>query len=324
MCRCRHGSGSFRLSGNDAPNICEQVARRPEPTGHILVPAFLSGADPPRSGQDSSMADAEWELREAGPPGAERTVLLLPGGMCSADSYAEVMAEPVLSGIRLVAVTLPGNAGAPPLDDCSIENVSRVTTELAKRENADVVVGYSNGASVAFEMLVSGRFTGPVVLLGISLSSKDESAFFRGIVELGRVLGGAPSRVLASAAASMIKRTALSNERKHELQEDFRRNVPHDTMRSLREYVSWLHRQERPAERLCQAGVPTWIVHAEKGDGGLTDDERRTLNMCPHAHVVTIPGNLFFLPNEAPARVAKVIVEAIGAASAGSDDAPTT
>jgi pimeloyl-ACP methyl ester carboxylesterase len=122
----------------------------------------------------------------------------------------------------------------------------------------------------------------------------------------------------------MIKRTALPAERKRELQEDFRRNVPRDTMRSMREYVSWLHRQDRPAERLCQAGVPTWIVHADKGDGGLTNDERRTLTTCPHTHVVTIPGNLFFLPNEASARVAEIIIEAVETTSAGSDDASTT
>jgi pimeloyl-ACP methyl ester carboxylesterase len=222
------------------------------------------------------------------------------------------MAEPVLGGTRLVAATLPGNAGAPPLDDYSIENYARVTTELAKRVSADVIVGYSNGASVAFEMVVSGSFTGPVVLLGISLSSKDESAFFRGIVQTSKVLGSTPSRVLATVAASMIKRTALSAERKRELQADFHKNVPHDTTRALREYVSWLHRQERPAERLCRAGVPTWIVHAEKGDGGLTNDERKTLESCPHTHVVTIPGDAFFLPNEASARCADVIMEALG------------
>jgi pimeloyl-ACP methyl ester carboxylesterase len=222
------------------------------------------------------------------------------------------MAEPVLSGTRLVAATLPGNAGAPPLPDYSMENYARVTTELAKRVSADVVVGYSCGASVAFEMVVSGSFTGPVVLLGISLSSKDESAFFRGIIQLGKVLGSTPTRALASVAASMIKRTALPTDRKRELQEDFRKNVPQDTMRALRAYVNWLHRQESPAERLCRAGVPTWIVHAEKGDGGLTDDERRTLEACQHTHVVTIPGDAFFLPNEASARVADVILEAVG------------
>ena len=263
------------------------------------------------------MAEAAWELRETGPPDAEHTALLLPGGLCSAGSYAEVMAVPALGGIRLVAATLPGNAGAPPLDDCSIENYARVTTELAKQVRADLVVGYSNGASVAFEMVVSGRFTGAVVLLGISLSSKDESTFFRGLIQTGKVLGSMPTRVLANVAASMIKRTNLSAERKGELQADFHKNVPQDNIRALREYVAWLHRQQRPAERLCGAGVPTWIVHADKGDGGLTAEERTTLEACPHAHVVTIPGNLFFLPNEASQRVADVIVEAVGQISTG-------
>ena len=267
------------------------------------------------SGQYASVGDVAWELRESGPLEAECTVLLLPGGMCGAGSYAEVMGESVLGGVRLVAATLPGNAGAPPLDDASIENCARVTTELAKRVSADVVVGYSNGASVAFEMVVSGRFSGPVVLLGISLSSKDESAFFRVIVQLGKVLGGTPSKLLATAAGSMIKRTALPADRKRELQEDFRKNVPKDTMRALNEYVGWLHRQEHPAERLCQAGVQAWVVHAEKGDGGLTEAERRTLEACPHTRVVTIPGNVFFLPNEASARIAGIVVEAVGQTS---------
>jgi len=268
-----------------------------------------------RSGHYLQMGDPDWELRETGTADAECTVLLLPGGMCSAGSYAEVMAEPVLRGTRLVAATLPGNAGAPPPGDFSIENYARLTTELVERLNANVVVGYSNGASVAFEMVSSGNFTGPAVLLGISLSAKDESAFFRGIVHLSTVVGSTPSKVLAKVGASMIKRTDLSDERKVELQEDFRKNVPQDITRALRGYVSWLHRQQRPAERLCEAGVPTWVVHAEKGDGGLTDDERRMLEACPDTHVVTIPGTAFFLPNEASGRVADVIVEAVGQTS---------
>jgi pimeloyl-ACP methyl ester carboxylesterase len=235
--------------------------------------------------------------------------------MCAAGSYAEIMAEPVLSDVRLVAATLPGNAGAAPLEDYSVENYACVTAELAKRVSADVVVGYSNGASVAFEMVVSGRFIGPVVLLGISLSSEDESAFFRSLIRSGKVLGSLPTRFLGSVAGSMIKRTALPAERKRELQEDFRKNIPRDTTHALGAYVSWLHRQQRPAERLCQAGVPAWTVHAEKGDGGLTDHEREILEGCPHTRVVTIPGNAFFLPNEESARVAGVIVDAIGQAA---------
>ena len=255
--------------------------------------------------------DVEWELREAGPVDAEHTVLLLPGGMCSAGSYAEVMAEPALARTRLVAATLPGHAGAPPPDDYSVENYARLTAELATRVGADVVVGFSMGASVALEMVASGGFTGPVVLLGISLSAKDEPAFFRAIVRLGSVLGSLPAAVLVKGAASMVKRIPVSAERQGELREDFRKNVPQHMRSGLREYLRWLNRHERPAERLCRAGVPTWIVHAEKGDGGLTDDERRTLEGCPHAHLVTIPGAVFFLPNEVPERIADVILEAV-------------
>ena len=109
----------------------------------------------------------------------------------------------------------------------------------------------------------------------------------------------------------MVKRIPVSAERQEELREDFRKNVPQQTRQGLREYLQWLNRQDRPAERLCRAQVPTWIVHAEKGDGGLTDDERGTLEACPHAHLVTIPGTVFFLPNEVPEPIADMILEAV-------------
>ena len=257
------------------------------------------------------MSEIDWELCEAGPVDAKHTVLLLPGGMCSARSFAEVMAEPALADMRLIAATLPGQAGAAPPEDYSVEGYARLVTELTKRVGADVVVGFSMGACVAVEMVTSGSFTGPVVLLGVSLSTKDEPAFFRGIVHLTRVLGSLPCTVLAKGAAAMVKRTSLSAERKRELREDFHKNVPGDEMLGLREYVRWLHRHEGRAERLCRADVPTWIVHAQKGDGGLTDDERRTLETCPRVKLVTIPGAVFFLPNEVPNQIATVIVEAV-------------
>jgi pimeloyl-ACP methyl ester carboxylesterase len=166
-------------------------------------------------------------------------------------------------------------------------------------------------ASVAFEMVVSGGFAGPVVLLGISLSPTDESAFFRGMVKLGNVLGGPPSVVLVKSAASMIKRVPMSTQRQNEMRDDFGMNVLHEMQRGLREYVRWLHKYDDPAERLCRSAVPTWVVHAEKGDGGLNDHERRTLATCPQVHLVTIPGAVFFLPNEVPDRIADDIVEAV-------------
>src|SRR5215212_4714593 len=253
----------------------------------------------------------DWQLRESGPTDAERTVLLLPGGMCSAASYAEIMAQSALAQTHLVAATLPGQAGAPSPNDYTVEGYARHVSELATRVAADAVVGFSMGAVVAVEMVTSGSYTGPVVLLAVSLSPKDEPAFFRAIVRSTSVLGNLPMQVLAAGAGSMVKRISTSPERQTQLREDFRRNRPRDMRLGLRAYLRWLDRHEGRAERLCEAGVPMWIVHAEKGDGGLTDDERRTLDACPHARVVTVPGAVFFLLNEIPERVAAIIGEAL-------------
>ena len=260
----------------------------------------------------------DWQLRESGPADAGHTVLLLPGGLCGAGSYAELTAQPALAQTRLIAATLPGHAGAPPPDDYSIENYARLASELAARVGADVVAGFSIGASVALEMAASGGFTGHTVLMGISLSSADEPAFVHAIVGLGGVLGGLPATMLAKGAGSMVKKMPVPPERQAELRDDLRRNVPGHVRRSLREYRRWLRRPESHAERLCQAGAPTWIVHAEKGDGGLTGDERRVLQACRQAHLVTIPGAVFLLPAEAPEQMAEAIIEALPNAAARS------
>jgi pimeloyl-ACP methyl ester carboxylesterase len=95
----------------------------------------------------------DWQLCESGPIDAQRTVLLLPGGMCSAGSYAELMAQPALAQTRLIAATLPGQAGAPSPDDYSLESYARHVTDLATQVGGDAVVGFSMGAVVAVEML---------------------------------------------------------------------------------------------------------------------------------------------------------------------------
>src|SRR4029078_10276382 len=116
-----------------------------------------------------------WELRTAGPSDADRSVLLLPGRANAARSFDLVMAEPVLSGVRLVATTLPGMAGAPLAEDVSIPALARRAGEVEKEHDCDVIVGFSHGATVALEMALSGLFHGPVVLLGISPTTADEA-----------------------------------------------------------------------------------------------------------------------------------------------------
>ena len=233
--------------------------------------------------------------------------------MCSARSYVELMQQPSLSALRLVAATMPGHAGAPSPDDYSHEAYGRTTADLVARTGADVVVGFSMGANVALEMVEKSFFTGPTVLLGISLSLPDESASFITVVRLSRVLGTLPLAVMKKAAESMAKRVPVPSDRQAELAADFRRNSTRDMRLGLSEYLKWLTSGQDHAAMLCRSGVATWVVHAEKGDGGLTDEERRTLEACPTVKIVTIPGSVFFLPNEVPDQVAFVINEAVAA-----------
>ena len=105
-------------------------------------------------------APVQWDIVQTGPSDAEQTVLLLPGGWCTAVFYEELMAEPTLAGVRLVAVTLPGNGGTVAPEDVNIENYARLTSELAADLGVDVIAGHSFGANVALEMAASGGSAG--------------------------------------------------------------------------------------------------------------------------------------------------------------------
>jgi pimeloyl-ACP methyl ester carboxylesterase len=291
----------LEVFGDGAHGVCDRG--RPE------------NSSPGVDGCHSVLAvETKWESVESGPADAEQTVLLLPGGMCSARSYAELMAESSLARTRLLAVTMPGHAGAAPPKDFSTESYAQITAELAKSAGVDLVVGFSMGAMVAYEMVVSGAFAGPVVLLGASLSAADEPRFFRAIIRLGSILGTLPFAVLKKGAASMVKHAPVPAERQAELQADFARNNTRDMRQGLQAYLRWLRRDDDPARRLCKAGVPAWVMHAEKGDGALTQHERAILEACPDVRVVTLPGRVFLLPNEVPERIAEVIVQALAEA----------
>ncbi|MBC6448685.1 alpha/beta fold hydrolase [Actinokineospora xionganensis] len=134
-----------------------------------------------------------WEIVESGPIDAARSVLLLPGGMCTAAFYQDLMAEPSLTGVRMVAATLPGFGGTPPPEDLGLGNHARLAADLAAEHGCDAVVGHSFGANVAVEMAVSAGFTGPLVLLAPSLSRGDASMVLRVLNQLGKVLGICPS-----------------------------------------------------------------------------------------------------------------------------------
>jgi pimeloyl-ACP methyl ester carboxylesterase len=253
-----------------------------------------------------------WERLIVGPLDADRSVLLLPGGACAARSFDLVMAEPALSGVRLVATTLPGMAGAPVSAEVSIPAVARRAGELARENACDVVVGFSYGATIALDMVLSGHFQGPVVLLGLALTTPDESTFFRYVVRVSQKVGRWPMTILFRLMPLMARSAKTSERHKEDLIEDFKQNRAGDAVRVCGEYLDYIAADRNFAAELAASGSPVWVVHAEeKGDGGLTDAERATLEAAPNVTLVTIPGAVFLIPDEAPQRTAAVIADAL-------------
>jgi pimeloyl-ACP methyl ester carboxylesterase len=219
------------------------------------------------------------------------------------------MADPAL------ATTLPGNAGAPVSEDVSVPALARRAGELAKEHECDVVVGFSNGATVALDMVLSGHFQGPVVLLGISLTTEDEAGFFRAVVRASQKVGSWPMAGLFRLVPLMARSAKTPELHKKELIEDLKQNRARDSVRVTSEYLDYIAADRNFAAQLAASGNPVWVVHAEKGDGGLTDAERATLQAAPNVTLVTIPGAVFFLPDEAPQQTAAVIATALSQAT---------
>jgi hypothetical protein len=225
------------------------------------------------------------------------------------------MADPALSGVRLVATTMPGMAGAPADADMSIPALSRRAGELAQEQGCDVVVGFSHGATVVLDMVLSGHFPGPVVLLGISLTTEDESRFFRAVVRASQKVGSWPMGTLLRLMPLIAKSAKTPEPHKSELIADLKQNRVHDSVRACVEYLDYIAADRDFAAELAASGIPAWVVHAEKGDGGLTEAERATLEAAPSVTVVTIPGSVFLLPDEAPRETAAAIAGALLRAS---------
>ena len=108
------------------------------------------------------------------------------------------------------------------------------------------------------------------------------------------------------------KHARTSPERRAELLEDFQKNDPRSMRQIFKAYLAYLDKSGLgSAVRLCRTGVPSWVVHAEKGDGGLTNEERHDLEVCPTATIVTIPGSSYFVPIEEPGLVADLVLKAL-------------
>ncbi|RKE17292.1 alpha/beta fold hydrolase [Streptomyces sp. TLI_171] len=261
------------------------------------------------------------EVRRAGPPDAARRVLLLPGGMCTSEFYADVLARPAVAGLGMVAATLPGFGRTPPPADLSLENYARLMGAFAADERCDVVVGHSLGANVAIEMAALGVFTGPLVLLSPTFSRADEATFLGILDTVGRapVIGAwAWSAMLRTVPAMMKKdmlKAGIPAERAQTLAADMGNNDPAFCRGIVRRYYDYLARHPSLVARLRDSGAQAWIVRGDHDEIDLKDEERRELEASPRITMVDVPNAGHLLLVEQPAPVAEVIVEATEAVS---------
>jgi len=119
----------------------------------------------------------------------------------------------------------------------SIPAVARRAGELARENACDVVVGFSYGATIALDMVLSGHFQGPVVLLGLSLTTPDESTFFRYVVRVSQKVGRWPMAILFRLMPLMARSAKTSERHKKDLIEDFKQNRAGDAVRVCGEYL---------------------------------------------------------------------------------------
>jgi pimeloyl-ACP methyl ester carboxylesterase len=127
-------------------------------------------------------------LRAGGADDPQHRVLCLPGGLCTAPFYDDLLAVPALaaSGVRAIATTLPGFGGVPfPAGfDATPEAHAAFAGELARDLGCDAVVGHSFGANVALEMAAGGHFSGHLILVAPTFSAEDE---MKGLATFNRI-----------------------------------------------------------------------------------------------------------------------------------------
>ena len=160
-------------------------------------------------------------------------------------------------------------------------------------------------------MVVAGEFRGPVVLISPSFSRKDESKFPRVLDRLG-VYRAPPFALMMKLVGPAMKNSLPPSRRDASLiAAIFKNNDPRFLWRQTRVYLGYLDRHGSLAGRLCDAVVPTWVAFGSDDDVGLTEDERRVLDACPHMTLTTIADTGHFALNDKPKRVAELVLAAV-------------
>ncbi|MGW0947685.1 alpha/beta fold hydrolase [Streptomyces sp. NPDC002623] len=252
-----------------------------------------------------------WDVRRAGATDASHRVLMIPGALCTTEFYADVMAEPAVAGLGMVAATQPGFGRTEAPANLSMESYARLMADFAAEARCDAVVGHSLGANVAIEMAALGLFKGPLVLLSPTFSRGDEERFLTVLNSLGRVpvLGSAAWKAMLTLLPRAVKRE-LPPHRAEALAAVMGGHDPAVCRQIVRGYYAYLDRYPSLVPRLCEAGVPAWVVRGDRDGVGLTDAERHGLEACPGVRMVTVSDAGHLVLVDQPAAVAEVIAEA--------------
>lgn len=251
-----------------------------------------------------------WEVFETGPPEADRSVLLLPGAMCTAAFFDDVVGEPVLADTRLVTVTVPGFGGTAPAGAMTLESLAGQAGKLASELGCDAVAGHSYGGNIAIEMVAGGHFAGPVLLLEPAFSREDEFTELAVLDRIGRVpgIGGLAWALVIRTIGSSMK-DELPPERLDALVAEMKKNDPGACRSAVRHYFRYLDEHGSLVSRLCDSGARAVVVFCDRSKVGLTDAERAGLEACPTVTMVEVAESGHMVMSNQPARSAELIRE---------------
>jgi pimeloyl-ACP methyl ester carboxylesterase len=266
-------------------------------------------------------------LRAGGADAPDHRVLCLPGGLCTAPFYDDVLAMPALAahGVRAIATTLPGfgRVPFPPGFDASVEAHAAFAANLARELGCDAVVGHSFGANVAIEMAAGGHFDGHLILLAPTFSAEDEMKGLETFNRIGYVPG---LRALVTALLFRTFPKMLQGEVPAEsvdrLAAEMARNDRSDIRINLRRSYEYLYRHGTLAGRLCRSGVRAEVVFGADDEVGMTPAERSALESCPTTHLHFVPDCGHMLINQNPEWVAELIVDVVAAAPSTATNQP--
>jgi pimeloyl-ACP methyl ester carboxylesterase len=257
-------------------------------------------------------------LRAGGADDPRCRILCLPGGLCTAAFYDDLLAAPALvtGGVRAFATTLPGFGGVPfpPGFDASVEAHAVFAGELARDLGCDAVVGHSFGANVAIEMAAGGHFDGHLILLAPTFSPEDE---MKGLETVNRifyvpVLRSLVTALLFRSFPKMLK-GQVPDDSVDRLAAEMASSDRSDIRTNLHRSYEHLHKHGTLAGRLCRSGAQAEIVFGEDDEVGLTPAERSTLESCPTTRLHSVPNCGHMLPNQKPEWVAELITDTVAA-----------